>query len=694
MRYRNFNLAVWLCVAVSVGALCDSLGWPVLSGSVFNTSTNSPNCATDSGAIVEWSNNMLSWTPLGTPSPSCILAGAGGVYTSFNSTSNGVGFYARARIFVNSVGYSSAIYGPFSWNFGQSQDFFVNPGGGCTNGFRYTWSAINNTADYVFATVFKNGAQQCFPKQVYAPPGASVTLSWWACGTNDTWSLQWLHDWDGFTTSADPNGNPVACTYGGWLSSAGGSPGTTPDSGGGGSSGTTGSQSGGGPSAYTNLTENPITFPDTNSTPAGSDYDAEVMKQGFGALYDAITKGFAGTAAKLLAVNDAVLGVATNVAGVNNSVLSLSNVVNSGFQRTTNLLGNVTNLLSQSTNWLAGISNREYIASATLTNMGLAISNSVVTGTVTSSNLLLNLSNLTAQASSTNKLWQEGISNVLYGGFGQLTNWLAGISNGIVNGSTNSGGSGTNIFNDAGITNSVNRLGDILTNVSWYQFGWFTNLFDTNSFNGQSSNILAQSNIGGSNSAGTVQGAWDSTFGGFSDPSGSGGFPTEFAASIAAGPGLTWEIDSSTIPDGGVFSAARAFIGWIITLSLCIAMLKFGEKACEGVLGQRQAQGSNQAIFGNNVTVATAAVYAGVISALVAAVPTVLIAYLSATKSSALSGFSFISTMGGFPMAGAVGKFFPVDTAAAAIGTWLVYRYAVGVPFVLFLRTVILWLLA
>lgn len=289
-----------------------------------------------------------------------------------------------------------------------------------------------------------------------------------------TWAISTCENVDGSsgTYTHSTGGYKDPPIYGDWQF-------TPPGGGGGGTGGGT----------TPPIIDPPSYYDPTNGFPIN--FGTNTDQAGFSALYDAISKGFAGTIGAVNTMSTDIQNKQTTqiaqLSALTNYVLGVSNAVVVARIAITNSTYAVSNVIHRSlleqTNWLAGISNRNVVIASAITNvMGTNIAiGSAGTNLLTSmTNLLHGVSNMIGYGTSTNGIVGNTLSNL-----------LMGLSNAVV-ASSGTNGSGTNVFDDSGITNAIWGAHQSLTNL----YGEYsTNVFDAALIPSEATNASAAQSI-------------------------------------------------------------------------------------------------------------------------------------------------------------------------------------------------------
>jgi len=150
-------------------------------------------------------------------------------------------------------------------------------------------------------------------------------------------------------------------------------------------------------------------------------------------------------------------------------------------------------------------------------------------------------------------------------------------------------------------------------------------------------------------------------------------------------------------------SLAPAFRGFIIAIVLFLhfqLLLSYYHEEIKGIMGQRQLTGNASSLMGTNLSGLTGVLYAAIITALIATAAVGLCAGLTlGTGSDITSSTSTIKTYISqtasiLPAWDVITTFFPASTILYTVISYAFFRYLVGFPLVVGVRSVILFLLA
>ena len=339
----------------------------------------------------------------------------------------------------------------------------------------YSWNVSNQGNAPALFWVSLDGVRVCGTFNIgggtgmgmQLSPGQSGTLTTppelVGCGGSDgayvLYQVDVAGSWNDGGNCSSPNGQNLGGPYSPTTitPAGGGSGGTTTTGGGTGATGG-GAGSGTGGTMYNPTNTSPITWNPTNSPGSSNPPTDGTMQEGFSALYDAINRNGA--------------AIASGVAGVQNELISHRAIFN-GISNNLGLIslafGNTTNILIQETNLLSQVTNRLALDSLINSNGLTGVSNSIVSENN-------NLTNWLGQELGTNILNSRMLSNVVQGvsnavvwsGTNQglfLSNAFYGVMQGIAtNGGFGAGGSGTNSFDVAGVTNNATANMRVLSN--------------------------------------------------------------------------------------------------------------------------------------------------------------------------------------------------------------------------------------
>jgi hypothetical protein len=547
------------------------------------------------------------------------------------------------------------------------------------NGFNGTWAALDpgQTATITF--------------------NAEVGCSWGT--TNVTlyrlnpgqWSLSSCDNNSSHSYVSSDGGYSPSGAQGSWVSNNGG---------GSGGSNATNVISGTPPSTYGTNNSSPITFP-TNGMPA----DNAAMQQGFDALYDATTKGFADTSTRLQQLHndnttiEGALYIETNLVGqVGANVLGASNAVNQSRVDITNRLAGLSNVTwtvwQSNILWQAAISNAVVQSSLVTTSWLATVNASVLSNLFTTQIAISNqavtmtnsLANMTLSLSNGNAYW----SGQVIGTMGsntislELSNAMVGsaiiqaISNLSTVFGTNGIVGGTNIFNDSGITNAVDSFHADNTNYLQQMLGALTNWqgsnavdwFNSSTTNYSSASAAAQAQLG------TALGQMDANAqslsgagGGYADD---GGAPN---MTVAVG---QWQMDLNPLSNAGiagVFAMAKRFLAWVLVALFLGKVVHDSYKIIDSLGRIRGQNVQNLDTAGFNI--------AGALLALV--LPIVFLVGWAVVLAVALTWpFGALDVFGTYtsnPLSGGnsislslFGAFFPMQLCFSLINAYLVWR--------------------
>lgn len=276
---------------------------------------------------------------------------------------------------------------------------------------------------------------------------------------------------------------------------------------------------------------------------------------------------------------------------------------------------------------------------------------------------------------------------------------------------------------DVDITSAIGKIGTNGVNVSVSNNITLTNTSDYSNVLASISNSTAGTYAIISNAAAT-NGSWGGAALSLGNSISNSAFESAAAVSNAWAPLLsgvdtndgsnlvtfdstaTYEIDlpggldpmilgTSVIPDAGMsyFAAGRTLIAWIIVAGLYFQLLKVTRMEFSGVLHQRQVQ-AFEVVFGgfNQGTVVTALMYAAIILALLVALPTALIAYMSTTKDTYHSLAGSIGAISSNPVWSWVNVAVPVDVMLSAFTTFMTYTFVLVWPLCAAARCVVMFL--
>jgi hypothetical protein len=124
-------------------------------------------------------------------------------------------------------------------------------------------------------------------------------------------------------------------------------------------------------------------------------------------------------------------------------------------------------------------------------------------------------------------------------------------------------------------------------------------------------------------------------------------------------------------------SPYRGAIAWVIWVVTLYNMLKHSETMVFRILNQRQLQGSQQALWGANISWFTCLVYAAVIASLIASIPVALTAYMATAQGTIASLATNLQNASSVIEWSWVTAVVPVDVIISAFFSYVTYRFIV-----------------
>ena len=140
------------------------------------------------------------------------------------------------------------------------------------------------------------------------------------------------------------------------------------------------------------------------------------------------------------------------------------------------------------------------------------------------------------------------------------------------------------------------------------------------------------------------------------------------------------------------FGLARTVISWVIWLITFVAMIHFAQEKVLRILNQRQTQGTEQEVLGNNLSIPTAAAYGAIVAATVAAFPLALVSFFQ-NASTSIASYNSLTALSGSPLWNLMTQLVPVSVLLTAFFSYVTFRYLVAFPLIIVCVTIIIFLL-
>jgi len=221
-------------------------------------------------------------------------------------------------------------------------------------------------------------------------------------------------------------------------------------------------------------------------------------------------------------------------------------------------------------------------------------------------------------------------------------------------------------------TGFLTNFGQITNQLS----GWFTS---------QLSNMQSAAQAAGS----SISNAFGSAIGGFpTAPSIEGGSDGVHIPTMGSAPDVV--IGVASLPAS--FDLPRTVISWVVWLVSYVAMIKFAHEKVLRILNQRQTQGTEQEVLGNNLSIPTAAAYGAIVAATVAAFPLALVSFFQ-NASTSIASYNSLTALSGSPLWNLMTQLVPVSVLLTAFFSYVTFRYLVAFPLIIVCVTIIIFLL-